>query len=119
MNVFVLAQAADPVVESVSTDFSNDRNTLGMFGAGPIEMLGREMSEDLIAIREQTAIAALSSGNPETSCTGERRYASHESPANSEYVYVHALSQGSDDTSTLIMLCNTKTVTAMDKPMNQ
>lgn len=67
VNVFVLAQAADPVIESVSADFSNDRNTLGMFGAGPIEMLSREMSEDLIAIREQTAIAALSSGNPETS----------------------------------------------------
>ena len=67
VNVFVLAQAADPVVESVSADFSNDRNTLGMFGAGPIEMLSREMSQDLIAIREQTANAALSSGNPETS----------------------------------------------------
>lgn len=66
VNVFVLAQAADPVIESVSADFSNDRNTLGMFGAGPIEMLSREMSEDLIAIREQTAVAALSSGNPET-----------------------------------------------------
>jgi mono/diheme cytochrome c family protein len=46
-NVFVLAQARDPVTESVSTDFSNERNTLGMFGAGAIEMLAREMSATL------------------------------------------------------------------------
>ncbi|HEX9813418.1 MAG TPA: hypothetical protein VGB31_00560, partial [Myxococcota bacterium] len=54
-NVFVLAQALDPVTDSVSPDFSNERNTLGMFGAGPIEMLAREMSRELIAIREAAA----------------------------------------------------------------
>ncbi len=48
-NVFVLAQALDPVTESVSGDFSNERNTLGMHGAGPIEMLAREMTRDLQA----------------------------------------------------------------------
>jgi len=48
-NVFVLAQAADPVITSVEPQFSNDRNTLSMFGAGPIEMLAREMSADLQA----------------------------------------------------------------------
>ena len=48
-NVFVLAQALDPVTESVSAEFSNNRNTLGMFGAGPIEMLAREMTADLQA----------------------------------------------------------------------
>lgn len=52
MNVFVLAQALDPVTESVNGAFSNERNTLGMFGAGVIEMLAREMSHELIAIRE-------------------------------------------------------------------
>lgn len=46
-NVFVLAQALDPVTESVNPDFSNERNTLGMFGSGPIEMLAREMTWDL------------------------------------------------------------------------
>lgn len=46
-NVFVLAQALDPVTQSVSPALSNERNTLGMFGAGPIEMLAREMTEDL------------------------------------------------------------------------
>ncbi|MDA7680719.1 hypothetical protein N8633_02910, partial [bacterium] len=50
-NVFVLAQALDPVTFSVSPEFSNERNTLGMFGAGPIEMLAREISFDLTAIR--------------------------------------------------------------------
>ncbi len=48
-NVFVLAQALDPVTESVSSEFSNERNTLGMFGSGAIDMLAREMSRDLQA----------------------------------------------------------------------
>jgi hypothetical protein len=50
-NVFVLAQAADPVSRIIlNQDFSNtwlERNTLGMFGSGAIEMLGREMTADL------------------------------------------------------------------------
>ena len=48
-NVFVLAQALDPVTESVGSEFSNERNTVGMFGAGRIEMVAREMSEFLQA----------------------------------------------------------------------
>lgn len=56
-NVFVLAQAEDPVIDSVSAAFSNERNTLGMFGAGPIEMLAREMTADL-----QAQAAALGDG---------------------------------------------------------
>ncbi|RDD61346.1 di-heme oxidoredictase family protein [Ferruginivarius sediminum] len=48
-NVFVLAQALDPVTESVSPEFSNSRNTLGMFGSGAIDMLGREMTAELRA----------------------------------------------------------------------
>lgn len=48
-NVFVLAQALDPVTESTSAEFSNERNTLGMFGSGAIDMLAREMSSDLQA----------------------------------------------------------------------
>ena len=56
-NVFVLAQALDPVTVSVSGEFSNSRNTLGMFGAGPIEMLAREMTVDL-----QSQAAGLTDG---------------------------------------------------------
>ncbi len=48
-NVFVLAQALDPVTLSVSPARSNSRNTLGMHGSGPIEMLAREMTADLQA----------------------------------------------------------------------
>lgn len=48
-NVFVLAQTLDPVTLSVSPGRSNSRNTLGMHGAGPIEMLAREMTVDLQA----------------------------------------------------------------------
>jgi len=61
-NVFVLAQARDPVTESVSPAFSNERNTLGMMGAGPIEMLAREMSEELIGIREEARSDAARTG---------------------------------------------------------
>ena len=55
-NVFVLAQALDPVTLSVSPSRSNSRNTLGMHGAGPIEMLAREMTADL-----QAQFAAITS----------------------------------------------------------
>jgi hypothetical protein len=48
-NVFVLAQTLDPVTESTSSEFSNERNTLGMFGSGAIEMVAREMTADLQA----------------------------------------------------------------------
>jgi hypothetical protein len=51
-NVFVLAQLLDPVTDSVSAEFSNERNTLGMNGSGAIEMLAREMTVDLLALRQ-------------------------------------------------------------------
>lgn len=63
-NVFVLAQTLDPVTQSVSPQFSDERNTLGMMGAGPIEMLAREMTAELQATREQArALAAASNHN--------------------------------------------------------
>jgi hypothetical protein len=65
-NVFVLAQAADPVVDSTSAEFSNFRNTLGMFGTGGIEMLAREMTADLHALRDATIEQAQSTGEPVT-----------------------------------------------------
>ncbi len=51
-NVFLLAQHEDPILETTSMMSSNHRNPLGMFGAGPIEMLAREMTTDLLALRE-------------------------------------------------------------------
>jgi len=56
-NVFVLAQALDPVTLSVSPSRSNSRNTLGMHGSGAIEMLTREMTVEL-----QAAAAPLGDG---------------------------------------------------------
>ena len=61
-NVFVLAQVLDPVTFSVSSDFSDERNTLGMMGSGPIEALGREMTSDLVAIRDTLKARAMAKG---------------------------------------------------------
>jgi len=61
-NVFVLAQIQDPVVRTLDPSRSNERNSLGMNGAGPIEMLAREMSAELIAIRESAAKEASATG---------------------------------------------------------
>jgi hypothetical protein len=57
-NVFVLAQTLDPVTLSVDAALSNSRNTVGMHGAGPIEMLAREMTAEL-----QEQAAGLPDGN--------------------------------------------------------
>ena len=57
-SVFVLGQLADPVLESIDPQFSNERNTLGMFGSGPIESLAVEMTTELIAIRESAKQSA-------------------------------------------------------------
>ncbi len=65
-NVFVLAQALDPVTDSVAAEFSNERNTLGMFGSGAIEMLAREMSVELQNIRKSAISQAVETGSPVT-----------------------------------------------------
>jgi Di-haem oxidoreductase, putative peroxidase len=65
-NVFVLAQTLDPVTDSVSAEFSDERNTLGMNGSGAIEMLAREMTTDLIAFRDQAISQAKSSNSTVT-----------------------------------------------------
>ena len=56
-NVFVLGQAADPVLFTTSPEFSNERNSVGMHGAGAIEMLAREMTAEL-----QAQIVGLGNG---------------------------------------------------------
>jgi hypothetical protein len=61
-NVFVLSQRLDPVNPSVSDEFSNERNTIGMHGAGAIEMLAREMSEELAGIRTAALAEAKKTG---------------------------------------------------------
>ncbi|MGH9764802.1 MAG: di-heme oxidoredictase family protein, partial [Blastocatellia bacterium] len=65
-NVFVLAQTLDPVTDSVSAEFADERNTLGMNGSGAIEMLAREMTADLLAIRDAAISEAKSTGGQST-----------------------------------------------------
>ncbi len=65
-NVFVLAQNLDPVTTSIEPQFSNERNTLGMMGSGPIEMLAREMTAELHAIRDKARQQAAQSGQSVT-----------------------------------------------------
>lgn len=65
-NVFVLAQVLDPVVDSVSAEFSNERNTLGMNGSGAIEMLAREMTYDLLLIKNSALNEARSTNKAVT-----------------------------------------------------
>jgi hypothetical protein len=71
-NVFVLAQASVPVSKLIlNDDFSNtwlERNTLGMFGSGAIEMLGREMTDDLRRL-ETNAISQAKSTSQDVSLT--------------------------------------------------
>jgi hypothetical protein len=65
-NVFVLAQNLIPVTGTIlNPDFSQtflERNTLGMFGSGAIELLGREMTQDLIALRIRAVNGAIAGG---------------------------------------------------------
>lgn len=61
-NVFVLAQIANPVSGAIlDNSFQQvwlERNTLGMFGSGAIELLGREMTADLQAIQNEAIAEA-------------------------------------------------------------
>lgn len=63
-NVFVLAQVRDPVTFDVRE--ADERNTLGMMGAGPIELLAREMTADLQAARDRALAEARASGQAVT-----------------------------------------------------
>ncbi len=52
-NVFVGAQEREPVLFSISQQFSAERGTPDLFGAGLIELLAREMTHDLHEIRNR------------------------------------------------------------------
>lgn len=71
-NVFVLGQAfpflnfdqgpGDNGQAHFLDDVANERNTLGMFGSGFIELLAREMTVDLQALRAQVIADAVTAG---------------------------------------------------------
>jgi CxxC motif-containing protein (DUF1111 family) len=75
-NVFVLGQrfpfvnfdggAGDDFEDHFLDEVANERNTLGMFGAGFIELLAREMTRDLQAIRADGLAQAEAGGAPVT-----------------------------------------------------
>ena len=75
-NVFLLADSfpfvdfdGDPVENGPNTTLKtigNERNAPGMFGSGFIELLAREMTADLHAIRSQARAEAWESGRPVT-----------------------------------------------------
>jgi hypothetical protein len=50
-NVFLMPDSVTPTKDSVSPMFSNERRTISIYGAGPIEMLAREMTYDLREIK--------------------------------------------------------------------
>lgn len=58
-NVFVGAHFTDPPTNQVSSSITSERNTIGMFGAGAIEMLAFEMTEELQRIKNQALIDAV------------------------------------------------------------
>jgi hypothetical protein len=64
MNVFVNEGFTNVDFDSTDPQFSNERNTNHLMGAGLIELLAREMSADLRAIRKRTLAEARRSGAP-------------------------------------------------------
>ncbi len=61
-NVFVSEGFQHSDFDTTDPQFSNERNTNHLFGAGLIELLAREMSRDLQAQRAQGLLEARSSG---------------------------------------------------------
>ncbi len=64
VNVFVGAQFADPPTSSIAFRETSERNTLTMFGSSAIEMLAREMTSELLALRRQATRQAQQTGQP-------------------------------------------------------
>ena len=57
-NAFVGAHFTDPPTSSIHPRTTNERNTIGIFGAGAIEMLAREITEDLTSLRDEGLLRA-------------------------------------------------------------
>ncbi len=66
VNVFVSEGFNNADFDSTDPQFSNERNTNHLMGAGLVELLAREMTADLQAIRRDALRAARSSGAPQS-----------------------------------------------------
>jgi mono/diheme cytochrome c family protein len=62
-NAFVLANARD-FSDSIGADTGDERNPPSLFGSGAVEMLGREMTADLQAMKETAVQAARAARQP-------------------------------------------------------
>ncbi|MBU0583249.1 MAG: hypothetical protein KKB66_12110 [Alphaproteobacteria bacterium] len=65
-NVFVSEGFESADFDSLDPQFSNERGSNHLFGAGLIELLAREMTAELRAIRSQAAAEARRTGEPVT-----------------------------------------------------
>lgn len=65
-NVFAGANLQDPPVEAVDPRTTNERNTTGLFGAGQVELLAREMTLALFDLRDTARAQAKQRGTPVT-----------------------------------------------------
>jgi hypothetical protein len=65
-NVFVGANLRDPPATSILPQVTSERNTIGLFGSGLVEMLAREMTVDLHELRDAALQRARETGRPFT-----------------------------------------------------
>ncbi len=65
-NVFVSEGFDNADFDTTDPQFSNERNTNHLMGSGLVELLAREMTADLQAIRREALRAARSSGRPQS-----------------------------------------------------
>ena len=65
-NVFVSEGFRDAEFDTLDPQFSNERGTNHLFGAGLIELLAREMTDELQAIRADALATAQRDGGPVT-----------------------------------------------------
>lgn len=63
-NVFVGAHFTDPPTARIDAKITNERNTISVFGSGVIEMLAREMTDELQMQRKQAQLDAVATGRP-------------------------------------------------------
>ncbi|ANL70412.1 cytochrome-c domain-containing protein [Rhizobium phaseoli] len=63
-NVFVGAQFSDPPVDMIKSKVTNERNTTTLFGAGALEILASEMTEELHAKRDAGVEQAMRNNQP-------------------------------------------------------
>jgi cytochrome c peroxidase len=63
-NTFVGAHLSDPPSLSVAAQITNERNTVTLFGSGVLELVAREMTEELHERRDAAIARARQSGSP-------------------------------------------------------